>query len=97
VLNRAHDLAPDTRHPVATIQLNGRNLIEVDEFPGLIPPQIANCGLPAGISMISFAVTGGYLAGDLVDAYISLEEPFSGSRARLLKGSGGELIEIIER
>ena len=97
VLNRAHELAPETRHRIATIQLSGRNLIEVDEFPGLTPPQIANCGLPTGISMISFAVAGGYLAGDLVDAYTSLEEPFSGSRARLLTGSGGELIEIIER
>ena len=97
VLNRAHELAVDTRHPVATIQLSGSNLIEVDELPGLMPAPIANCGLPTGISMISFAVAGGCLTGDLLDTYTSPDEPFTGKRARLVKGSGGELIEIIER
>ncbi|MEP1472578.1 MAG: hypothetical protein ABJK20_02175 [Halieaceae bacterium] len=96
VLNRAHGLVVDTRHPVATVQLSGKNLIEIDEFPSLLPPPDTNSGLPAGISMISFAVDSGSFAGDLASSYVLESAPLKGKKARLLAGSAGELIEIIE-
>lgn len=95
VLNQAHDLTPETRHPVATIQLSGKSLIEIDELTGLTPRPIASCGLPVGISMIGFGVTEAYLEVGAIDNYTVEQEPYRGSSARLLQGNAGELIELV--
>ncbi|HNP65609.1 MAG TPA: hypothetical protein PKH39_16880, partial [Woeseiaceae bacterium] len=55
VINQAHDLAPDARHPVAALQLAGRNLLEIDQLSGLVP-RPAPTGLPVGIAAIAFEV-----------------------------------------
>ena len=97
VLNRAHGLVVDTRHPVATVQLSGSNLIEIDEFPNLAPPANTNSGLPAGISLISFAVAAEHLKADHASTYMLEGEPGTGKRAQLVEGGAAELFELIER
>lgn len=55
VLSRAHGLPDWTRHPLATIPLPDRNLIEIDAFPpGCGARPLSSIGLPAGIAMASF-------------------------------------------
>ena len=97
VLNRAHGLVVDTRHPVATVQLSGKNLIEIDEFSNVSPPANTNSGLPAGISLISFAIDDAHFRGHQASTYLLENASGAGKKARLLEGSAGELVEIIER
>ncbi len=95
VLNQAHDLTAETRHPVATVQLTGKSLIEIDELTGLTPRPVANCGLPTGISMIGLGVTAAYLEVGAINNYDVELEPYQGNNARLIKGKAGEWIELI--
>ena len=97
VINRAHGLTLETRHPVATVQLQGKSLIEIDEYPGLAPRPAGNTGLASGISMIGFAVEPACLASEAAGDYTLDAGPFAGGTARLLQGSAGELVELIDR
>ncbi len=56
VLNRALGRAPDTRTPLAVLQLAGRCLIEIDEVAGIDTPPIA--GLEAGLHLIEISGDG---------------------------------------
>jgi hypothetical protein len=93
VINQARKLDFDQRHPVATIQLRGKNLIEIDQLDDLsIRP--ANPGsLPAGIGMITFAVNA---IPANVDSYTMTEGNFTSHKAALIRGAAGEFIELIE-
>lgn len=79
VINRARQLAADTRHPVATLQLAGSHLIEIDELGALQPRPAAACGLPAGIAVISMAT----------------QAPVASAAPHLLRGDAGELLELV--
>lgn len=91
VINRARGLALETRHPVATLQLRGKTLIEIDQLDGLSSRPM-HLGLPAGIAWIAFAVD------DLpasAEPYTIEQGPWAGHRASLCRGAAGELYELI--
>ena len=56
-LSDAHDLPRSHRHTLATAGLGGSTLMEIDAYPAITTGARANavCGLPAGITMMSFA------------------------------------------
>jgi len=59
VLNRAHGLAPDSRHALALVTLPEGTRVELDQYPATAGPRPVRAGaLPAGISMVSFRVAG---------------------------------------
>lgn len=99
VINRALGHPIDRRMPVASAQLRQQHFMEIDEvteFPAR--PQLP-CGLYAGITMVSFWV-------DSLDSlpftpqatpYYDDSATYQQRRAALFKGTGGELIELIER
>lgn len=93
VVNRARGLDIESRHPVSTIQLRGRNLVEIDQLDGLSPRPAAPGSLPAGIALVSFAVES--IPEPLAPHRLS-EGRHAGCRAALIKGAAGELIELIE-
>jgi hypothetical protein len=93
VINRARGLEISQRHPVASIQLRGRNLIEIDQLEGLSTRPCGPRGLPAGIAAISFAVRA--IAPD-TKTHLLQDGTHAGCRAALLTGAAGELIELIE-
>jgi len=97
VINRAHDLPIDLLHPIAAIQLAGNNLIEIDEISSLDISSHDALSMPPGISMISFAISNlDFLPTNTV-SYIIKDGPYSESRASLIRGKAGELIELIEQ
>lgn len=96
VLNRAHNLPVGQRHPVATIQLAGHNLIEIDELSGLRNHRHKPSALPPGISMMSLAAADLSALPVNQRIYTIPDGPYADCRASLLRGQNGELIEIIE-
>ncbi len=95
VINRARGLPLETRHPIATLQLRGQSLIEIDELDGLSPRPRSMHDLPTGISLISFAMRNGDALPDGCLAYRLQDGPFSGHRGYLMEGAAGELIELL--
>lgn len=91
VINRAHGLTITTQHPVATLQLAGNHLIEIDQLDGLVDaPELGS--LPPGIAWIAFAVEE-LPAG--TESHIIDQGPWSGRSAAFLRGAAGELYELI--
>ena len=97
VINRAHNLPIDHRHPVAVIQLAGNNLIEIDEISSLNRPSHDVSKMPPGISMISFAINDLNVLPATTTIYTIKEGPYAEFRASLIRGKAGELIELIEQ
>jgi len=93
VINRARQFDIGRRHPVATLQLRGSNLIEIDQLEGLRERPSNSGKLPTGIAMISIEVTN--IPG-LIESYTKGDGPYAGRRAALLRGAAGEMIELIE-
>ncbi len=93
VINRARQLDTEQKHPVSTIQLQGKNLIEIDQLNGLRNRPLSDAGLPAGIGMITFAVES--IPADLEKYRVSKGDPAE-LRGGLYRGAAGELIELIE-
>jgi hypothetical protein len=96
VLNRARGLAADTRHPVATLQLAGANLIEIDEVPGLPGPA---AGLPPGIASVAFAAPSQAVpanADGCLGKGVDDDAPYAGHTAHSFRGAAGEHFELIE-
>jgi hypothetical protein len=92
VINRAYGYPVDDRHPVATIQLIGNSLIEMDQISASEPPPTIPGHLPAGIAMISFMVE------DIDPEYNILEStslPYAGNKAACIRGNANEIIELI--
>jgi hypothetical protein len=52
-LNAALAVDPERARPVATVQLDGASLVEIDEIPELAPDETPGT-LPSGLAMISF-------------------------------------------
>jgi hypothetical protein len=93
VINRARKLDVEQRHPVATIQLHGSNLIEIDQLDGLSTRPSNSGKLPTGIAMITFAVES---IPEPTACHTVIEGNYTGCKAALLRGAAGELIELIE-
>jgi hypothetical protein len=93
VINRARGLDIETKHPVSTIQLRGKNLIEIDQLDDLSERPLQHGLLPAGIAMITFGMDR--FPAELEDRLVSRADPAT-VNAGLVRGAGGELIELIE-
>ncbi len=96
VINRARGLPVETRHPIATLQLAGGNLVEIDELDGLAKRPAAAGKLPPGLAMIGVEVHDLTGLGLPEPTYGLTQGPFAGRRAALVRGGAGELIEFIE-
>jgi len=93
VINRARGLDILQRHPVATLQLRGKNVIEIDQLDHLSSrPRVNDC-LPAGIAVITFAIQS---MPDSINAEPAEDGMYAGCRAALVDGTAGEYIELIE-
>jgi hypothetical protein len=92
VINRAYGYPVDDRHQVATIQLNGNSLIEIDQINAAVPPPSAPDRLPSGIAMISFRM-------DSIDSKVATLTPsglpYAGNKAACMRGKANEVIELI--
>lgn len=99
VINRALGLPVTQRHPVATVQLAGKSLIEIDQLAGLVERPEMQSGLVPGIAMVSFEVDGlDAIAAQPVAKPYCLDDAFyRGRRAALYRGAAGEWVELIER
>lgn len=96
VLNRARGLAADTRHPVATLQLAGASLIEIDELSGLPRPAAE---IPPGIASVAFAVRSQAIPADADGCQgrgADEDAPYAGHIAHSFRGAAGEHFELIE-
>ena len=96
VLNQALGLPFNQRHPVATLQLSGKNLIEIDELEGLKAKNKACQTMSSGIISISFALRDFDELTSSAESYLIPAGPFAGKRANVLVGFSGECIELIE-
>lgn len=86
VVNQAYGIDLDTNHPVATLQLKGATLIEIDEI------KAANeDGLSSGIMMVTFAVDK-----LPVEQGPTKDCPSGKQRSLILTGVAGEYVELVE-
>lgn len=98
VLSKAYGLPPDQLHPLALAALPSKFLLELDQYPAAAEPISAAPGhLPPGIPMVSFLVD--QLPQDL--PYILAPRTqeggiYQGRLSATLRGSAGELIELIQ-
>lgn len=99
VLASAWGMPPDQAFPLAIVRLPERFLIEVDEYPaGAGPPAPGATGLPGGMAMVSFTVPSlePFEPELLAPARRIDEAPYAGRRVGVMRGPGGELLELIE-
>lgn len=94
VISRAMELDIQTRFPVATVQLAGKNLVELDEIPGLKNCTINSSTPPSGIGAVTFEVAK---LPEGCEKYEITNGPMVGQQGTLTCGAAGELIELIER
>ena len=86
------------KHPVATVQLAGQSMVEIDQL-GVAKSRPPTAGrLPAGIAMVSFVFDNIDNIGiKPVSPPQRLEgKLYGGQRVAVCRGAGGELIELIE-
>jgi hypothetical protein len=97
-VNRAHGLDQSLKHSVATVQLAGKSMVEIDQL-GVARSRPPTAGrLPAGIAMVSFVVDNiDNIGVKPVSPSQHLEgRLYAGQRVAVCRGAGGELIELIE-
>lgn len=99
VLNNAWNNDIEHQYPVATLQLNGNCLFEIDQVPQASPVTVNEDSLPSGIAIITCIVSDldglAYEAGK--DISLIENDFYPGGKALLLKGQAGEWIELVER
>ncbi|MGK0498930.1 MAG: hypothetical protein ACJAYG_000561 [Oceanicoccus sp.] len=98
-VNAAYGWELERKHSVATVQLAGQTMIEIDQIDAAEPRPQAAGRLPAGIAMISYEVDSlDDLAVDWRAAPTAIAQaPYNGRVAGCCFGAGGELIELIAR
>jgi len=98
-VNAAYGWELERKHPVATVQLAGETMIEIDQIDEAAPRPQQKGHLPAGIAMISYEVESlADLAVDWLATPARLSgAPYNGRLAGCCRGAGGELLELIER
>lgn len=98
VINHLRGYPIDRQHPLATVQLAGSTLIEIDELSNLSKPENSSEQMPGGIAMVTFLVDRLPEHPLLVHAAQRLDNaPYCGCRAAVLIGNAGERIELIEK
>ena len=92
-ISKVFDLPEDTKYKSASLAIGDQSLIELDEMPSKAGPRAVRPGyLPSGISIVSFIAYDSSLIDKTYDSNIP---SFEKARASTIKGSSGELIEII--
>ncbi len=96
VISNAHNLPLDTLHRHGLIRLPEGTRIEVDEYPRTACPRDRVDGLlPPGMAIVSFSVRSFDHCGPLVGPPAPAELPGSKRASACLRGTAGELIELI--
>jgi len=83
---------------MATLQLAGKSVIQVDQYTRGAPPRPMTPGeLPAGFAMTTFAVPSlvPHRAGLLGPAVQPAGAPYGGRESGVLRLPGGELVELV--
>ena len=99
ILAEAWNLPREHTFLLGIVRLPERFLIEVDAYPASAPSRTAAAGeLPSGMAMVSFEVSSlePYTAQLLAPPSALAGMPYSGRRAGVMLGPGGEHIELIE-
>jgi len=98
VLNKAWQRPIAQQYPVATLQLAGKALFEIDQLPEAEPLQVAAGQLPSGIALIScYCQDIEHIAAQTgVRIYALDDEYYPAGRALLLKGTAGEWLELVQ-
>jgi len=99
MINGAFGLAPGTQSTITMVQRARLPIVEVDGYPPLATPRPADPGrLPPGNALVTLAVD----SLDALDlAWIAPPAPlpgaaYRGGRAAVVRGSAGELLELVE-
>lgn len=96
VISKAHGMPPDTLHRHGLVRLPDGTRIELDEYPATARPRACtDRRLPPGMAMVSFSI--GRVASPLpfIGRPARSELPASTAMSACLRGTVGELIEII--
>ncbi|MBC6428136.1 MAG: hypothetical protein GDA55_02755 [Cellvibrionales bacterium] len=98
VLNQAYSWNIDRQHPVATLQLAGQCLLEIDQIEAASHRVCPPGRLPPGIAVVSVAVVDiERLAVDWkVPPRPVSDAPYGGKKVGLVRGAAGEWLELIE-
>jgi hypothetical protein len=97
VLNNAWGLDIDHQFPVATLQLDGKCLFEIDQVENAKPVQENNGSLPSGVAMITCCVKNINTVAEKFNVNIHHinDNYYPKPSVILLKGPAGELIELV--
>jgi hypothetical protein len=92
-LNQAYELPAGSLHRLSTVQLAGRTVIEIDEYPAAATPRPTGA---SGISSVTFAGRRPRHGGErrLPDRS---EPPYWGAASCELTGPFGLRVEVVER
>ncbi len=94
VINQAYGYDLSKKHPVATLQLAGKTLIEIDEIPAASARPHQDGHLASGIAMITFGVQKMH---EMPLKMHHIKSAFYGNKhASCIKGPTGELVELID-
>ncbi|SEL93881.1 hypothetical protein SAMN05216262_1368 [Colwellia chukchiensis] len=97
VLNNAWGHDVEHQFPVATLQLDGKCLFEIDQVDNAIPIESSQGSLPSGIAMITCQVKNiAAIAKKFNTDIYYTDDPYYPSKSIiLLQGAAGELIELV--
>lgn len=98
-VNRAHGLDPSLRHPVATVQLSGQSMVEINQL-GVAKARPPTGGmLPGGIVIVSFVVDNLDNIGlrPISPPLRPRGDYYAGRRVAACRGAAGELLELLEQ
>ena len=87
VVNQAYGYDIDRNHPVATLQLKGNTLIEIDQIDEAKTPETAPS---AGILMVTFAVNA------LPEDGVRKNCPTGRKCSMIKRGVSGEILELVQ-
>ncbi|WP_226702794.1 VOC family protein [Microbulbifer elongatus] len=93
VINQLRGLPMEQQHPLATLQLADRTLIEIDQLEGLAGAPGQPHTLGGGIAMVTFYIDR---IPEQLKTHRHPAAPYHGRRSCTLYGHDGERIELIE-
>ena len=92
-ISKVFNLPEDTKYKSAALAIKDQSLIELDEMPSEAGPRPYRNGfLPSGISIVSFIAHESEFIDESYDSNIP---SFEKVQATTIRGSSGELIEIL--